>query len=145
MSSHNLSVALASQIGVEVLLCTKSYDALATSWNGISASYSGLLASYQKQLILIEALTGSNTELQQCLTNYRQQITKTMQDILSQFSFIEKMVAISSSRQRTYASKPLQCPIGIDLYTDIVSLRGYESDLQSQVIRNSLMESALTT
>ncbi|MBP6910436.1 hypothetical protein KBC03_02450 [Patescibacteria group bacterium] len=29
MSSHNLSVALASQIGVEILLCTKSYDALA--------------------------------------------------------------------------------------------------------------------
>lgn len=36
ISSHNLSVALASQIGVEVMLCTKSYDALANGWDAVS-------------------------------------------------------------------------------------------------------------
>jgi|GEM_PF-7072162 len=40
MSEHNLRVALASQIGVEVLVCTKSYDALARGWNSISALFS---------------------------------------------------------------------------------------------------------
>ena len=54
MSEHNLSVALASQIGVEVLLCTKSYDALAQDRSSISDLFSGLLISYQKQLLALQ-------------------------------------------------------------------------------------------
>lgn len=144
MSEHNLSVALASQIGVEVLLCTKSYDALAESRKNIGSLYSGLILSYQDQMAALASLSG-NAELQQCISTYRQQLTTNISTIAAAHETIEKMTAISASRQRTYALQPLQCPVGIDLYQDILNVRSYEADLTLLSMNNSFLANIFAT
>lgn len=145
MSSHNLSVALASQIGVEVMLCTKSYDALANGRATISALTSWLKASYQSQLAAIADLTTNDEALMQCLSEYRQELTRNISDINETSTLLSKLTALSASRQRAYSNDPLQCPIGIDLYHDILSVRTYEQNLTELFQKNTLLENSIVT
>ena len=144
MSEHNLRVALASQIGVEVLVCTKSYDALARGWNSISALFSWLQESYVRQIALIAGLTGNSATLQ-CLTEYRQTLRDNINEMNASMPTVAKLTALSTSRQRAYTTDPLQCPIGIDLYDDIVATRDYEADLTALAAENSLLENIFRT
>lgn len=144
-SQHNLSVALASQIGVEVLICTKSYDTLAESRRTINALFSGLQASYTRQIGLIDSLTGNNTEIMQCLSEYRWDLTQKLRQLRDTMPTVTKLSALASSRQRAYSSDPLQCPIWLDLYNDITQTRSYQTDLEGIAFENTALENIIAT
>lgn len=145
MSQHNLSVALASQIGVEVLLCTKSYDALAQGRQNISFLFSWVRASYQRQLTLLGSLNTNDQALSQCLATYRQTLMSNIQSIDTNKPMLEKLTSIATSRQKAYTSDPLQCPIGIDLKNDIITVRGFESQVKELALTNSVLENLFLT
>lgn len=58
---------------------------------------------------------------------------------------IDKLSSIATSRQRAYTSDPLQCPIGIDLKSDIITVRDVESELKELALQNSLLENLFLT
>ncbi len=143
MSDHNLTVALASQVGVEVLICTKSYDAFADGWNNVLVLYSGLIESYRRQIRLIDGLTGSSTN--QCLIQYSQSIANNIANANEQMPLINRLALISTLKKKAYNAEPLQCPIGVDLYDDILALREYEANAKLLTLQNSLLENAFAT
>ncbi len=145
MSTHNLSVALASQIGVEVLVCTKSYDALAQSRQNVSTLFSGLIQTYTNQLSYLSTLTGNDENFFQCISAYRQQLNTNISQINQHFPTINKLNALSTSRQRTYNTSPLQCPLGIDLRQDIIDVRTYEQETNELLSSNQHIENMLAT
>ena len=78
MSSHNLSVALASQIGIEISICTRSYATLASGRTEIEDLASGLLASYGRQQSMVNTLQSNDPKITQCLQAYKNELTKNV-------------------------------------------------------------------
>lgn len=145
MSQHNLSVALASQIGVEVLLCTKTYDELSRWRNSISSLFSGLLLSYQNQYSALWVIAGNDTETIQCIAEYRQELANNIRQLKAAMPQFNKLATLSNSRQRAYSNSPLQCPLGVNLRDDIMIMRDYESDVKTLTLQNSLLENMFLT
>gem|GEM_PF-7049927 len=100
--------------------------------------------SYVRQIALIAGLTGNSATLQ-CLTEYRQTLRDNINEMNASMPTVAKLTALSTSRQRAYTTDPLQCPIGIDLYDDIVATRDYEADLTALAAENSLLENIFRT
>lgn len=123
MSEHNLSVALASQIGIEITLCTTSYSALASGWSDILETTSGLLASYQRQQGILNTLKTNDPKTAQCLAAYKNELLTNSAELTKRLPVFEKLSALAAAKNNAYAKSPLQCPLGIDLYDDIVTVR----------------------
>ena len=52
-----------------------------------------------------------------------------------------KLTAIAASRNSVYSATPLQCPLGVDLYNDIVVVRNYLADVRALALQNAMVES----
>ena len=81
----------------------------------------------------------------QCLAEYRSSLTEKLRGLRDTMPMVTKLSALAVSRQRSYSSDPLQCPIGINLYDDIVQTRTYENDLEEISLQNQLLENTLLT
>lgn len=78
MSAHNLSVALASQVGIEISICTKSYAALASERTSIEELASGLLMGYGRQQAMVNTLKTNDPKMMQCLQAYKNELAKNI-------------------------------------------------------------------
>ena len=58
---------------------------------------------------------------------------------------LEKLTSIATSRQKAYTSDPLQCPIGIDIKNDIITVSGFESQVKELALTNSVLENLFLT
>lgn len=141
MSIHNLSVALASQIGVEISLCTKSYTALSQWRTSILNTLSWLQNTYATQIQALQKRKSDDI----CVQHYQQELEKNMPIIKEKQTLVHTLASLAEKKDNAYRIEPLTCPAWIDLSSDIRTIRSYASDLTAQLISATLIENILAT
>lgn len=138
MSKHNVSVALAAQIGVEVKICTENYRFFAdTRWD-IEDILSALQESYQDQLTLL-----STEQSNQCIREYRAQLSGYVATLPEKIALSMTMNIWATEKKNKYMLEPLQCPMNINMYDEIVSLRSYHDELQVAAEKDAVVRTMI--
>lgn len=139
MSKHNISVALAAQIGVEVKICSENYHFFADTWWEIKDILTSMQESYTEQLTALDKNIHSN----QCVEQYKQKLSGYIAQMPEKIALSTKMNIAADAKRHTYEREPLQCPMRTDIYDEVISLRQYHDELKIALAKDSLVKEIL--